>query len=283
MRRLAETPAQQRPINLVVDPEHPLPGWPIDEYLWAPLLRPALSCTCPDGSGKARAVHWVRERLRMASVPISQYNCDPKCPFCGRHGIAYTPYRTYDYPYSYTANSGLTILLVPPPPPEARHLAYGPKRPLTAHACYDLSIAATSAVLGALDGRSTDGPSLADREAILVALRQSHHATHNNILGERVAAKSAASRDEPLSALHSSDRVALGYQDKALHFVVPFWTNVCYFPERNFPERDECIRPIFTKAIQRGQLGLTGNFAIPRDYYDDWREHLEPLGAAITE
>ena len=273
MRRLEGVGRGRHPINLVTDSEHPLPDWPLDEYLWAPPLRPSICCICPDGSGKARGLHWMRERLHMAPLPTSQYDCDPKCPFCGRHGIAYDPYRSYDYPHSYTASSGLTILLVPPPPPDARHLAYAPQRPLAPHACYALSIAVTDAILGALDGRSSD-LSLAERETILVALRQSHHEAHNNILHERIAAK----RAEPIGALHSSDRIALGYQDEALHFVIPFWTNVCYFPDRNSPERDELIRPVFTKTIQRGRLGLVGNFAVPREYYDDWREHLEPLG-----
>ena len=275
MRRLGRRKGtQRRAVNLVVDPDHPLAGYNIDEYLWAPPLRPFDCCTCPDGSGKARAVHWVRQHLHMAPLPISQYGgCDPKCPFCGLKGVAYAPHRTYDYPYGYTANSGLTILLVPPPPSEARRLTYTADRPLTPHACYDLTTAMTGAVLGALEGRVVH-LSLAAREAILIALRQSHHAAHVNILRERGAAKRGES-DE-------GNRVVLGYQDTALHFVIPFWTNMCYFPDRNSPERDECIRPIFTKTIQRGQLGLVGNFAAPHDYYDDWREHLEPLGAVLN-
>ena len=274
MRRMSRIKGEQRrPANLVVDPDHPLPGYTSDEYIWAPPLRPSECCICPDGSGSARSLHWTRERLHMAPVPISQYGgCNPSCPFCGLHGIAYSPYRTYSYPYSYTANTGLTILLVPPPPTEARRLSYGPKLPLAPHACYDLTTAMTSAVRDAFNGRGAN-LSLSQRETILVALRQSHHNTHLDILRERGAFK----RGEP----DEGNRVALGYQDDALHFVVPFWTNVCYFPDRNSPEREECIHPIFTTTMQQGELGLVGNFAVPREYYDDWREHLEPLGAVL--
>mgnify|MGYP001583706915 CR=1 FL=1 len=274
MRRMSRIKGEQRrPANLVVDPDHPLPGYTSDEYIWAPPLRPSECCICPDGSGSARVLHRLRESLHMPPMPISQYgDCSPACPFCGLHGIAYSPYRRYDYPYGYTANSGLTILLVPPLPTEARRLAYGLDLPLAPHACYDLTTAMTGAVRAAFDGRAVNLP-LPAREAILIALRQSHHATHANIIRERRARK----HDE----LEEGNRVALSYQDAALHFVIPFWTNVCYFPDRNFPERDECIHPIFTKTIQQGELRLVGNFAVPRDYYDDWREHLEPLGAVL--
>ena len=262
---------RRRRANLVVDLDHLLSGYSIDEYVWAPPLRPSQCCTCPDGSGKSRALHQMRENLHMAALPMSQYGCDPKCPFCGRNGVAYESYRRYDYPYGYTANSGLTILLVPPPSTEARRMVYAPARLLAPYACYDLTAAMTVSVLGALESRVVKG-SLSQREMILVALRQSHHNTHINILRERGAVR----RGE--STLQDSDRLTLDYQDAALHFVIPFWTNVCYFPDRNAPERNECIYPIFTKTIQNGDLVLVGNFAVSHDYYDDWREHLEPLG-----
>ena len=279
VRRLsaqAKRPHQQRPISLVIDPEHPLPGWPLDEYLWAPPLRPSKCCTCPGGSGTARALHGIREALHMAPVPVSKWDCYPSCPFCGTDGVAFSPYRSYDYPYGYTANAGLTILLVDPPPSEARRLTYATQRPLAPWACHDLPPVATNTVLNAFDGsRSAVALPLADREAILVALRQSHHLVRESILRHRLQKRDSSDQ-------LPSDQLALAYQNDALSFVIPFWTNVCYFPDRNFPDGGKLIRPIFTKMIHQGRLTLEGNFAIASGYYEAWREHLVPLGAVFT-
>lgn len=268
MRRLSGDEGLRRLINLVIDPDAPFVA--IDEYLWAQHLEPHKVCTCPDGSGAARGLHAIRAALHMTPAPVSKWDCDPRCPFCGLKGVAFEPYRTYSYPYSHVADVGLTILLVPPPPSEARRITYGDDLKLAGWAVYDLQPTDAQAVLDAIDGSCPPLP-LAELERILIDLRRSHQLIHEHILRQR------GSKDT-----RPADQLALAYQDAAMHFVVPFWTNICYFPHNNAPDRCECIRPVFSKMIDKGRLVLPGNFAVAAPHYDFWWEHLEPLGAVST-
>ena len=274
MRRLPRDSSPRRLTNLVIGADARYHPWLIDDELWAPSIRPSERCTCPDGSGSARRIHGIRERLKMVPTPRSKYDCDPKCPFCGVKGIAFEPYRCYDYPYGFTAEASMSILLLPPPPDTARWLSYGSDRPLAHWACEELQSPDADNVLRVIEGE-IDPCSLPldDRERILVALRQSHHLTHERILRER------ARKDSEF------EQVDLAYQNNAMHFVIPIWTNACYFPENNDYTDSKCLRPVFTKKLIHGRPGETrlrlyGNFATHADYYQDWLPHLVPLGAS---
>ena len=232
-------------------------AWQLDLDLWHPQPRPAVVCTCPGG----RPVHAIRERLGMSPYPVADHSASPACPFCGADGAFFAPYKLFDYPYAHTLSNRLTVLLVPPPDEKPRWLSYEADRHLAAAGAYAVE-GAGDVALAALESGQTTLP-LSEREAVLVGLRRAHYAAHEQLFAGRA-------EPDPLLTARA--------QDAAFHFLIPFWTNLCYWPERNNAQLQACSRPVYTKPIRQGRLVTSGSVAVAAPLVALWEPHLAPLG-----